>query len=385
MGAVRATLTSLHQHEAGDSTVTHDTSACHIDRVGMLPLAVIRHTGPMDRWSSGRELRGEVYEEFVTGVFRRAVRLGRPTREALRDEGLDDADIDEGTAELVARGFLTTTDAPDVWEVVPPRQAVARYAEGAEYRMRVARAASGELEAAWRQAMGRAVTQAAPGLDLLNGIPDIVGRVLAMHLNARERMWLALDGSPAGRELLDRAAVDPAVLGVEAGVVHRLLLDTSLLAVPESGVVMAQVAAAGGSVRLANGLPFGVGVCDGTTALVDISSYDEDGVGSFETRQSPPVTAIAALVERMWLLAAPYEPMVEAARRRELGGSSAPLDERDRSILALLATGASDQVIARRAEVSVRTVERRVRYLMEHLGAATRFQAGAQAVRRGWV
>jgi DNA-binding NarL/FixJ family response regulator len=51
----------------------------------------------------------------------------------------------------------------------------------------------------------------------------------------------------------------------------------------------------------------------------------------------------------------------------------------------LLTVGASDQVVARQLGVSVRTVERRVRYLTEHLGAATRFQAGVQAVRRGWV
>ena len=66
-------------------------------------------------------------------------------------------------------------------------------------------------------------------------------------------------------------------------------------------------------------------------------------------------------------------------------GAGPPLDERDRRILSLLTVGASDQVVARQLGVSVRTVERRVRYLTEHLGAATRFQAGVQAVRRGWV
>lgn len=277
------------------------------------------------------------------------------------------------------------TEDPDEWAVVPPRQAVARYAEGAEYRVRVARAIAGELETAWRQAMGRAVTQAAPGLDLLNGIPDIASRIFAMHLSARERLWMALDTSPASREVIERAAADPRLLAVEPGVVRRLLLDTALLEWPEAVAVMSHTTAEGGSVRLANGLPFGATVCDDTTALADLSSYDDNGVGSFETRQLPPVAAVAALIDRMWLLAAPYEPVIDAARRRKQGGSAAPLDERDRTILALLATGASDQVIARRVEVSVRTVERRVRYLMEHLGSATRFHAGAQAVRRGWV
>jgi DNA-binding NarL/FixJ family response regulator len=32
-----------------------------------------------------------------------------------------------------------------------------------------------------------------------------------------------------------------------------------------------------------------------------------------------------------------------------------------------------------------RTVQRRVRELLDRLGAGTRFQAGLQAVRRGWL
>ena len=108
-------------------------------------------------------------------------------------------------------------------------------------------------------------------------------------------------------------------------------------------------------------------------------------IPSLKARLAAPVAAVANLIERTWTLAAPMRPMQEAAERKEVGGSSAPLDERDQAILALLASGASDQVIARRRGISVRTVERRVRYIMEHLGAATRFHAGAQAVRRGWV
>ena len=55
------------------------------------------------------------------------------------------------------------------------------------------------------------------------------------------------------------------------------------------------------------------------------------------------------------------------------------------AILTLLAAGASDATIARQSGISQRTVERRVRALMDQLGAGTRFQAGVQAARRGWL
>ena len=50
---------------------------------------------------------------------------------------------------------------------------------------------------------------------------------------------------------------------------------------------------------------------------------------------------------------------------------------------AIVASGAPDATIARQTGVSQRTVERRVRALMDQLGASTRFQAGVHAARRG--
>ena len=48
----------------------------------------------------------------------------------------------------------------------------------------------------------------------------------------------------------------------------------------------------------------------------------------------------------------------------------------------LLAGGATDETIARQLGLSTRTVERRVRAMLDQLGAETRFQAGVQAARR---
>ncbi|MGD0557044.1 MAG: hypothetical protein ABSA93_18950 [Streptosporangiaceae bacterium] len=47
--------------------------------------------------------------------------------------------------------------------------------------------------------------------------------------------------------------------------------------------------------------------------------------------------------------------------------------------------GLTDAAIARHLGAHLRTVQRRVRGLLDRLGAATRFQAGLQAVRRGWL
>ena len=57
----------------------------------------------------------------------------------------------------------------------------------------------------------------------------------------------------------------------------------------------------------------------------------------------------------------------------------------DAALLPLLAAGLTDGAIARQLGTHPRTVQRRVRDLLDKLGAATRFQAGLQAARRGWL
>ncbi|WP_405167326.1 LuxR C-terminal-related transcriptional regulator [Nocardia sp. NBC_01499] len=90
---------------------------------------------------------------------------------------------------------------------------------------------------------------------------------------------------------------------------------------------------------------------------------------------SPALDMLIKTFDVLWSLAAPISvnPTAEA------------LDERDRAILTLMGLGATDDTIARRLGMSRRTVVRRTARLLERLGASTRFQAGVQATRRGWL
>jgi len=54
-------------------------------------------------------------------------------------------------------------------------------------------------------------------------------------------------------------------------------------------------------------------------------------------------------------------------------------------LLTLLASGRTDEAAARQIGVSVRHLRRRVARLMDLLGASSRFEAGAEAARRGWI
>lgn len=330
------------------------------------------------------QLHGVDFEEFISRLFEICIRLGTADRPSLREEGYSDAEIDLGTTELLARGFLVRTEDADAWDVVPPRESIPQYLDIVEHRTALARSAISELDNQWRRAVGRGTLASLPDLNVLSSVPEAVELIVQMHRTARRRLWWAIDHSVATHELLTQAAADQSVLALAGGVDVRMVLDTALLTEPWALDRLEQVDAQGYAARVANGVPFGVVICDDESVLVEISAHDPNGYGSLTLRREPARQAVIRLFEAIWALSTPFGPT-----RKSLAATgeqpAAPLDDRDARVLALLAVGASDKVIARQLGTSVRTVERRVRYLTEHLSAATRFQAGVQATRRGWV
>lgn len=62
----------------------------------------------------------------------------------------------------------------------------------------------------------------------------------------------------------------------------------------------------------------------------------------------------------------------------------APTDE-ERAVASLLVTGMTDEMAARRLGLSRRTFRRRLKALMDKLGARSRFQAGFMLAATGWA
>ncbi|MCW3839911.1 LuxR C-terminal-related transcriptional regulator [Micromonospora yasonensis] len=61
------------------------------------------------------------------------------------------------------------------------------------------------------------------------------------------------------------------------------------------------------------------------------------------------------------------------------------LDEEDLRLLRLLATGLPLETVARRSEMSERTVRRRIRAICDRLGVTAPIQAVVWAARRGML
>jgi DNA-binding CsgD family transcriptional regulator len=105
-------------------------------------------------------------------------------------------------------------------------------------------------------------------------------------------------------------------------------------------------------------------------------------------RQRGLVEAMGQWFELLWERAAvpptSARAHIDRSRVARSGVDRSGVDLR-RFLLEQLAAGAHDEQIARKLGISLRTVRRRVADLMSELGADSRFQAGAEAVRRGWL
>ncbi|MEV4820600.1 LuxR family transcriptional regulator [Micromonospora sp. NPDC049275] len=134
--------------------------------------------------------------------------------------------------------------------------------------------------------------------------------------------------------------------------------------------------ALGGHLRTVSTVPMLAIVYDREVALLPLDPGNSRR-GALEVRSPGVVAAVLALFAQLWSSAVPF-------------GEAAPvdangLDPQNRQMLELLAGGQTDEMASRKLGVSLRTARRMAADLMERLQARSRFQAGAEAARRGWI
>jgi DNA-binding CsgD family transcriptional regulator len=131
-------------------------------------------------------------------------------------------------------------------------------------------------------------------------------------------------------------------------------------------------------VARASHVPFDLLIADSHSALV--LSNPEDPSGPAVIVRGPAlVRSYVALYEDCWLRSVPYS--AKSAATFDVG----ELTEQHRTTMRLLANGLTDERIARKLGVSLRTVSRLVSEIMRYLQADSRFQAGVLASTHGLI
>ncbi|GGZ26346.1 hypothetical protein GCM10010387_19560 [Streptomyces inusitatus] len=207
-------------------------------------------------------------------------------------------------------------------------------------------------------------------------------------VHGAERIGAVLRGlvRSAGRELLGfEDPAGPAGQDVPGALAHSLgecvhesaLRSTTIRWIaPRRG--LARLAHAGqpwhhpGEARVTDTIPFAIIVADRAVAAVplDLDAYHK---GMLVIRDRVVVRALVRTHRAWW------------ERGEEPGTPPGALPAHLRAVLQALLAGLTDETAAVKLGVSGRTYSRRVGELLAALGTTSRFRAGAEAARRGWI
>ncbi len=173
-------------------------------------------------------------------------------------------------------------------------------------------------------------------------------------------------------------ATQDALATLARGVTQRVIYSRASLEHPgHLADVIEPCVKAGEQARVLPSVPVKLVIIDEAYALVSLSIKEADVHNTMLVVQPCGLlSALIALFEQSWHNALPFHG------RTTRPGGLAPADRR---LLWLLASGATDEVIARELGISRRTLFRRLQILMAQLGAANRFQMALQAQRHGWL
>jgi DNA-binding CsgD family transcriptional regulator len=278
---------------------------------------------------------------------------------------------------LAARGLATHLPGrPARFAAVMPDIAAAELIAAQESQLRRLREYAHQLAAANRVRSGAG--HPAELIEVIEGAANVRNIFMRLHGDARTEMRVfdkppytseQPDGNPEEYRLLD-----------EGRVRYRVVYERAGLAQPER---MAEVWAGihrGERARVAGSLPMKMALCDNRLALIPVSAAANgaDQAG-YLVHPSSLLDALSELFEALWDKAVPLN------RKPAAGHNGQILTDDERDLLGLLAAGTTDETIARTFGWSVRTVRRHIRRIMTLTGAETRFQAGMQATRHGWV
>ncbi|MFE3452248.1 LuxR C-terminal-related transcriptional regulator [Nonomuraea sp. NPDC059194] len=228
-------------------------------------------------------------------------------------------------------------------------------------------------------AMGELVADFTEGAQRTGGLVEVVNgeralRASLVDITASARQSVSVLDAPPYLDVSVSSASERALLS--RGVTSRAIYAISALEVPGYLDTIQAMIAGGEEARVLPAVPLKLIVVDGARALLPLSVRDGRLTSGVLVQPSTLASALAALFDALWAQAGPVPGQLDGPEE---------LDAVDRELLTLLASGLKDETIARKLGVSPRTLGRRITRLLERLGATSRFHAGLQAARRGWI
>jgi DNA-binding CsgD family transcriptional regulator len=211
-------------------------------------------------------------------------------------------------------------------------------------------------------------SSAASAVEYLVGAMEVRG-FLKMAGDACRDEVLAMQAAGGDVEDLSQMYLTLLARGVTVRIIcqHRSRADVS------TRMLLKRLTDAGAAVFTVSHVPRSAVVFD--RALVVMFGVEDDGEASVARVHSHGIAKfLLDLFNHLWETATPLEGV-------EVGYANVA-DDLQQAIASLMAKGYTDEVVARKLGMSVRSCRRHIALLMRDLDATSRFQAGVQAARK---
>ncbi|MFI6460494.1 helix-turn-helix domain-containing protein [Streptomyces sp. NPDC050528] len=285
-------------------------------------------------------------------------------------------DTERALRRLERHGLAAQSSArPGRWVAAPPGVALGALLTQQRHELEKAELAAALLAEEYR------ATAAEPAVhdlvEVVIGAAAVTQRFLQLQLGATDEVCALVTGTPVAVTGMENDAEEQAA---GRGVRYRVVLERAVLDQPDGITELTAALGRDEQVRVVDKVPTKLVVADRTLAMVPLTSHTAEPA-ALVVHASGLLELLSGLFESIWRDALPLRLGPSGATEQDPDGP----DATDLEVLSLLLAGLTDASVAKQLDLGLRTVQRRVKHLMELSGVTTRLQLGWHAYERGWV
>ncbi|TRV79739.1 helix-turn-helix transcriptional regulator [Streptomyces sp. 130] len=316
-------------------------------------------------------------DERQESAYRALVALGAAEVSDLSHRlALPEQDTERALRRLEQHGLAAQSSArTGRWVAAPPGVALGALLTQHRHQLEQAELAAVLLAEEYR---ADAVEPAVHDLvEVVTGASAVAHRFHQLQLGATSEVCALVTGKPIAVSGLDNESEEEAAT---RGVSFRVVVEREVLNLESGLVELSAALSRDEQCRVVPRVPTKLVIADGALAMVPLTGRGAEPA-ALVVHASGLLESLTGLFEAVWREAMPLRLGESGAVLVEPGGP----DPTDLEILSLLLAGLTDASVAKQLDLGLRTVQRRVKGLMELTGVSTRLQLGWHAYERGWV
>lgn len=290
--------------------------------------------------------------------------------------GLPESETERALRRLEQQGLAAQSSArTGRWVAAPPGVALGALLTQQRHELEQAELAAALLAEEYRSDAAEPAVHDL--VEVVTGASAVAHRFHQLQLGATSEVCALVTGKPIAVSGMENESEEQAAT---RGVSFRVVIEREVLALPSGILELSAALSRDEQCRVVDRVPTKLVVADASLAMVPLTGRGAEPA-ALVVHASGLLESLMGLFEAVWRDAMPLRLGESGWAHEDPVGP----DPTDLEILSLLLAGLTDASVAKQLELGLRTVQRRVKGLMELTGVSTRLQLGWHAYERGWV